>query len=497
MQVNEEGEVESEVDIGRRTFQLLDVVGRGAFGVVWRAVDKHAAERVEIAVKAVSAKDSASFATASFEAELLQILTAAMPTASRVNVPQYIAHSSTRTKGTDGGVVRLAMSFVPGGALDKWLYGISDEEHKTVDVAQLVDGHLPGGQQGSWTFRNSCSIVRTLLLQLSGVFAALQAIVFHRDVSSHNILLHFPEGDESLRPNFALIDFGLAVRSGSWIREWRNSNLAGDPRYWCPSAWMAFAFGFKYVATHPNPGYQSQYLSRMDHFSLGVLGLEALFALWNTQEAYEGNHPGLLEVRAAWCKYWVAVVHLFQMFHRQGAHEVRQFLAQSQDEGVTCLCNHLRQLRQSLRTAASHPLNVRCAALLRVLADLIDERGTVAWTEVSQMLGEDDMEPGVRTSPRVSASPQPRSSMALVEAPSAGPERMDHRRIRSTGGTLEEGSLRRFEPEISQVLFKTLHSQQPQWTGTLLSHSPVASNSFSPDLLSRSYTHTRPMSGYM
>jgi serine/threonine protein kinase len=332
--------------------------------------------------------------------------------------------------------------------------------------------------------------VRSLLSQLAAVFNSLESIAFHRDVSSHNVLVDFPEGEQSLRPNFALIDFGLAVRSGSWIREWRNSNLAGDPRYWTPSAWMAFAFGFKYVATHPNPGFQQQYLARMDHFSLGVLVLETLFALWNTGEAYEGKHPGLLEVRAAWCKYWVAVIHLFQMFHRQGAQEVRQFLAQSQDEGVTCLCNHLRQLRQSLRAAAAHPLNSSCAALLRVLADLIDERGSVTWTEIPQMLGEDFAEIPAPASPAAGES-NSRSSMALADLQLVAPQRVEHRRIRSTGGTLDQ-ELRRFEPEISQVLFKTLQSQQaPQLSGSL---SGPTTRNHSPDVLSRSFTHARPMS---
>lgn len=496
--------VECEVEIAHRIFELLMVIGRGAFGIVWLANEK-GIDSKEIAVKAVTAKDFSGFVSAAFEAELLQILTAAMPAVSKAHVPQYVAHSAVRSS-SGGGVVRLAMSFVPGGALDKWLYGISDEEHKTVDVAQLVDGHLPGGQQGSWWFTNCCSVVRTLLSQLAAVFAALQPIAFHRDVSSHNVLVDFPCGED--KPSFALIDFGLAVRSGSWNREWRNSNLAGDPRYWTPTAWMAFAFGFKYVATHPNSGFEQQYLHRMDHFSLGVLCLEVLFALWHTGEAYEGKHPGLLEVRAAWCKYWVAVIYLFQMFHRQGAQEVRQFLSQSQDEGVTHLCNHLRQLRQSLRTAAVHPLNARCGALLRVLADLLDEKGTVSWVEIPRMLAE-DMTSETPKSPSLAGSQ--RSSMALIEPPTPVQRAENggvHRRLRSTGSTLDQ-ERRRYEPEISQAVFKAryrtesperkpqpvVHAPQlSQWGGSPI---PVSRKGYSPDLLSRSYTHARPVSGYM
>lgn len=445
------------MNVGGRSFRLQKVIGRGAFGVVWRARERGASE--DVAVKVVLAKDSTGFATAAFEAELLEMLTAASEK-TQEHVPQYIAHSATRN-GL-GGLVRLAMTFVPGGSLDTWLYGISDEEHKTVDVAQLVDGHLPGGQQGSWSFASSCHVARTLLTQMSGVFANLSRVAYHRDVASHNVLVDFAEGT-GLRPNFSLIDFGLAVRSGTWSREWRNSNLAGDPRYWAPSAWMAFAFGFKYVATHPNPGFQEQYLTRMDHFSLGVLGLEVLFALWNAGEAYEGNHPGLLEVRAAWCKFWVIVIHLFQMFHRQGASDVRQFIAQSRDEGITCLVGHLRQLRQYLRVAASHAGN-GCAALFRVLADLIDEGGTVNWTEIPEMLREDVDAPFTM---ETQESALPRSSASLLHTHQSVRGQDDasqpHRRIRSTGGTVDQ-ELRRIEPAFGETRVSS-PTRSSHWAG--------------------------------
>lgn len=279
------------------------------------------------------------------------------------------------------------MSYVPGGPLDKWLYGINDEEHKTVDISLLVGGRLPGGQQGSMRCSDTSRLVCNLLRQLSRVFQALQPISFHRDVSAHNVLVDFSLGVE--RAYFSLIDFGLAVRSGSWSREWRNSNLAGDPRYWTPAAWMAFAFGFKYVATHPNPGFQHQYLTRMDHFGLGVLGLEVFLSLWDQGEAEGGGCPGMLEICSAWNKYWTGIIHLFQMFHVQGPHEVRQFLSQSQNEGTTSLVTNLRQLRQSLRTAAAHPLNASWSALLLVLADLVDEKGTIAWSELPVLIRQD------------------------------------------------------------------------------------------------------------
>jgi serine/threonine protein kinase len=342
------------------------------------------------------------------------------------------------------------MSYVPGGALDKWLYGISDEEHKTVDISLLVQGGLPGGQQGLWMLNDAGSTVRDLLTQLAGVFGSFQPIAFHRDVSSHNVLVDFARGLR--RPEFALIDFGLAVRSGSWSREWRNSNLAGDPRYWTPSAWMAFAFGFKYVATHPNAGFQHQYLVRMDHFSLGVLGLETLLALWDPAEAREGSCVGMPEVRAAWGKYWAAVIHLFQMFHMQGAQEVRQFIAQSQDEGISSLVTHLRQLRHALRAAAAQPANMRVSALLLVLADLVDEKGTVRWAEIPPMLGE-DLQASMAEMPEV-AEAEPETGMDVGEHPRsaqvlAARHGAAHSRIRSTGEILDQE--RGSEPEAMEA----------------------------------------------
>lgn len=439
--------------VGQRRFQLQNVIGRGAFGVVWRALDRESGDD-SVAMKVVNAKDGPAFATASFEAELLQILTLALPSgrpAQRLHAPLYLAHSATRN-ASGGGTVRLAMSYLPGIAVDRWLYGISDEEHKSVDVAQLVDGHLPGGQQGSMWLAEACATVKNLLLQLSGVFMHLMPIAFHRDVSSHNVLVHFREGDgcDPQSMDFSLIDFGLAVRSGSWPSEWRQSNLAGDPRYWAPAAWMAFAFGFKYVGTHPNPGFQQQYVSRMDQFATGIMGLEVLFALWHAAEAYDGSLPGALEIRAAWCRLWVQVVQLFQLFHRRGAQEVRQHLAQSHDEGVTGLVGSLRQLRAALRQAALYPQHEQWASLLRLLADLVDERGAAQWADFPTWLsgedGEDPTEPSFLPPKRASAG-QPATPRASSHRKEPLP-RSSHRRLRSTGGTVDR-ELTRLEPSVA------------------------------------------------
>lgn len=384
-----------DVDVGGRTFRLIKIIGRGAFGVVWQAREL-VADTEPVAIKSVGAKTSKAFAAAVFEAELLRLLAPRLPPTCRERVPRYISHGSFRD-GAGGGSVRLAMTFVRGDALDQWLYGISDEEHKRVDATQLVYGSLPGGRQHTLKLAAACSLARDLVTQLAGVFNVLQAIAFHRDLSSHNVLVECNEevlvGAERIpKANFALIDFGLAVRSGSWHRDWSTSNLAGDPRYWTPPAWMALAFGFRYIETHPNRGFHRQYLSRLDHFSLGVLGLELLFALWDCDSEDAERYPTMLKAREHWCSFWLASVKLFQMFHNQGSHEVRQYIAWSPDHGLATVTNSLKQLRAALRSAASDPSNASRAGLLAVLADLIDERGTASWATLGAAAAEEPRE---------------------------------------------------------------------------------------------------------
>jgi len=377
----------TETTIGDQHFCLEDMIGAGAFGIVFKAQERSGSS---CAVKVTTATDTGSFAAATFEAELLQTLTAGLRDAFRAHVPFYIAHNaSRRCPTTEGGTVSLAMSLCPGIALDRWLYGISDEEYKTVDVNQIVEGQLSGGQQGTRRLASAVETVRCLLLQLSGVLGALEPLAFHRDISAHNVLLDFQDANDASsakRPVFALIDFGLAVQSETWIREWNNSNLAGDPRYWTPSAWMAFSFGFKHVTRHPNQGLQKQYLTMLDYFSMGILGLETLFTLWRKGEASESGCPGMLEVRNVWTKYWIQMVLIFQRFHREGAESVRKCLSHA---SINELMDSLRQLRQSLRNAAAMPHNRQYQSVLNVLAELIDEHGSISWAAIPTMLGGD------------------------------------------------------------------------------------------------------------
>jgi len=381
-EVSESSE-EELLDVGGRLFRLHGILGRGAFGVVWRAVEKTASkEEPTVAIKAMSVSSEDGFSTAIFEADLLRRLGSQLPPDISGQVPKYVAHTAVRSGA--GGDVLVAMSYLPGVVLDQWLYGISDEAHKHVDVALAVNGGLPGSRQRSMALEGACGLARELLKQLAGVFSALQPLALHRDVSSHNVLLDLNGGSS---PTFALIDFGLAVSSPTWSREWNASNLAGDPRCWTPAAWMALALGFRYVEAHPNRGFQRQYLGRIDHYGMGILGLELLFALWDpTGPRVDEAAPGLRRARAAWCAYWELKFRLFQMFHLQGARQTQTYLECSPQRPLERLAELLAGVYRSLRAAAAHPANAGRAALLRVLADLVDEHGSLGWAEVKAML---------------------------------------------------------------------------------------------------------------
>lgn len=473
------------VEIANRSFRLIEVIGRGAFGIVWRAREAGLSE--DLAIKVVSAKDTAGFVAAAFEAELMQILQATCSQSTR-HMPRYIAHNASKLNSQEGGgTVHLAMSYVSGGPLDKWLYGISDEAHKTADIADLVKGRMPGSQQGSHTFERACGVAQELLQQLSTVFIAFQPLAFHRDVSSHNVLVDVDPASPSApggRLDFALIDFGLAVRSGSWSQEWRSSNLAGDPRYWTPATWMAFAFGFKYLNTHPNPGFQKQYLTRIDHFAVGILALETLFVLWQPEEALQQTNPTLWQVRAAWEEYWTQTFRMFQMFHAKGAQEVRQLITHSQDEGLVSLVERLRQLRHTMRTAAEQQVNAGCACLLHLLADLVSENGTACWGDVPAAL----VKPRIPAATAVSASSDQSAVTARLVSPKAplqspiGARRFSHGRFRSTDGAIT----------VMQDFTRPDPVGAEQY-GAVIARSPT---SMCRDQLSRSLSHMRRPSGH-
>merc|ERR1719361_1855919 len=219
------------------------------------------------------------------------------------------------------------MSKLEGKPVDQWLYGVDENYLKAIPMAELLDGPLPGSKLATRDLAGASLAAAALCSQLAPVFAALTKIAYHRDVSAHNFLVRGADGAEE----FALLDFGLAVRASSWQRECKMQNISGDPRYFSPAAWLLMVHGYKYLDSHPNPSFLEQYKCRMDHFSFGVLVLEVLFALWRGPEAEPKldtpQAQALAAARAAWRAFWADCMAFFQMFHKQGAAATREALA--------------------------------------------------------------------------------------------------------------------------------------------------------------------------
>ena len=216
---------------------------------------------------------------------------------------------------------------------------------------------------------------------------ALAKIAYHRDISAHNFLIR--EAEEG-REEFAVLDFGLAVRSGSWQSEYKTRNISGDPRYFSPAAWMLMVYGYKYLDAHPDPSFLEQYKFRMDHFSFGVMALEVFFALWKGPESEAAGGLGaeqvhaLSKARAAWRAFWTDSVGFFQMFHTKGASTTRQTLARSQ--AMTKYADKLRTLTQALQHATKCHQHSVVAAVLAISADLVDPRGSIKWQDLTGLL---------------------------------------------------------------------------------------------------------------
>uniref|UniRef100_UPI0004BFAF4B serine/threonine-protein kinase n=1 Tax=Streptomyces sp. NRRL S-455 TaxID=1463908 RepID=UPI0004BFAF4B len=178
-----------EVFAGR--YELVDPIGRGGVGAVWRAWDHR--RRRYVAAKVLLQSDAHS------------LLRFVREQALRIDHPHVLAPSSW---AADDDKVLFTMDLVAGGSL-----------------AHLVGdyGPLPP------------AFVCTLLDQLLAGLAAVHAEdVVHRDVKPANVLL---EATGTGRPRLRLSDFGIAMRLGE-PRLTETNLVVGTPGYLAPEQMM-------------------------------------------------------------------------------------------------------------------------------------------------------------------------------------------------------------------------------------------------------------------
>ncbi|MEU5340057.1 protein kinase [Streptomyces sp. NPDC020766] len=214
-----------EVFAGR--YELVDPIGRGGVGAVWRAWDHR--RRRYVAAKVLQQSDAHS------------LLRFVREQALRIDHPNVLAPASW---AADDDKVLFTMDLVGGGSL---VHLIGDY------------GPLPP------------AFVCTLLDQLLAGLAAVHAEgVVHRDIKPANILL---EATGTGRPRLRLSDFGISMRLGE-PRLTETNYVVGTPGYFAPEQLLgaepdfpADLFAVGLVALYLLEGAKPDAKALVDHFT--------------------------------------------------------------------------------------------------------------------------------------------------------------------------------------------------------------------------------------
>ncbi|GAB7032285.1 serine/threonine-protein kinase [Streptomyces sp. NPDC021749] len=217
-----------EIFAGR--YELIDPIGRGGVGAVWRAWDHR--RRRYVAAKVLQQSDAHT------------LLRFVREQALRIDHPHVLAPASW---AADDDKVLFTMDLVSGGSL----------AHLTGDY-----GPLPA--------RFVCTLLDQLLAGLTAVHA--EGVV-HRDIKPANILL---EATGTGRPHLRLSDFGIAMRKGE-PRLTEANYVVGTPGYFAPEQLLGaepdfpgdlFAVGL--VAIYLLTGVKPDPEALVGHFADGI-----------------------------------------------------------------------------------------------------------------------------------------------------------------------------------------------------------------------------------
>ncbi|MFF0745028.1 protein kinase [Streptomyces sp. NPDC004111] len=178
-----------EIFAGR--YELVDPIGRGGMGSVWRSWDHR--RRRYVAAKVLQQSDAHT------------LLRFVREQALRIDHPHVLAPASW---AADDDKVLFTMDLVSGGSL-----------------AHVI------GDYGPVPPRFVCTLLDQLLAGLAAVHA--EGVV-HRDIKPANILL---EATGTGRPHLRLSDFGISMRKGE-PRLTETDYVVGTPGYFAPEQMM-------------------------------------------------------------------------------------------------------------------------------------------------------------------------------------------------------------------------------------------------------------------
>ncbi|MGW6589910.1 serine/threonine protein kinase [Streptomyces globisporus] len=214
-----------EVFAGR--YELIDPIGRGGVGAVWRAWDHR--RRRYVAAKVLQQSDAHT------------LLRFVREQALRIEHPHVLAPASW---AADDDKVLFTMDLVSGGSL-----------------AHVI------GDYGPLPPRFVCLLLDQLLSGLSTVHA--EGVV-HRDIKPANILM---EATGTGRPHLRLSDFGISMRKGE-PRLTETNYVVGTPGYFAPEQMMgaepdfpADLFAVGLVAIYLLQGQKPDAQALVEHFA--------------------------------------------------------------------------------------------------------------------------------------------------------------------------------------------------------------------------------------
>ncbi|MEV6163604.1 protein kinase [Streptomyces sp. NPDC052052] len=214
-----------EVFAGR--YELIDPIGRGGVGAVWRAWDHR--RRRYVAAKVLQQSDAHT------------LLRFVREQALRIEHPHVLAPASW---AADDDKVLFTMDLVSGGSL-----------------AHVI------GDYGPLPPRFVCTLLDQLLSGLSTVHA--EGVV-HRDIKPANILM---EATGTGRPHLRLSDFGISMRKGE-PRLTETNYVVGTPGYFAPEQMMgaepdfpADLFAVGLVALYLLQGRKPDAQALIEHFA--------------------------------------------------------------------------------------------------------------------------------------------------------------------------------------------------------------------------------------
>jgi serine/threonine protein kinase len=214
-----------EVFAGR--YELIDPIGRGGVGAVWRAWDHR--RRRYVAAKVLQQSDAHT------------LLRFVREQALRIEHPHVLAPASW---AADDDKVLFTMDLVSGGSL-----------------AHVI------GDYGPLPPRFVCLLLDQLLSGLSTVHA--EGVV-HRDIKPANILM---EATGTGRPHLRLSDFGISMRKGE-PRLTETNYVVGTPGYFAPEQMMgaepdfpADLFAVGLVALYLLQGQKPDSRALVEHFA--------------------------------------------------------------------------------------------------------------------------------------------------------------------------------------------------------------------------------------